>query len=270
MSIDLDAGTIPPKGVASPSRLTVFVGDPPRELLLFSGVAVPEFQSNGDLDRDEVIVRLGASTTSYFTWTAQAALATIRNEDSDFIFSNDAATVDVDPADGTLRLRVAIAAQGEPSVLIRFSYSVTVLSDPIQAKITGHISWPRSFGGPTFLVTKGGNPMFRVELGQTVNVPVPTGMFPQTKFVVQTAGFSSPPVASGDLWIATYVIDNVPLGQAWEVRPNLIAGTLDGPPHPFDLTPGFQPNPQVVQLSLSNPSASGVDFNMLFSNNTPR
>ena len=270
MSIDLDAGTTPPRGVDHPSRLTVFVGDPPRQLSIFAGVAIADFRSGGDLDRDECRVRLGITTTEFFTWTASAALAAISNEDSDFIFANDAATVDVDPADGVLRLKVAVAAQGEPATLIRFSYTVHVLSDPVQARITGQISWEQAFGGPTFLVSKGGKPMFRVDLGQTVNVPVAPGSFPQTKFVVQTSGFSSPPVAAGSLWVAAYEIDNVPFGQAWEVRPSLLAGTLAGPPQPFDAAPGFQPNPQVVQLALSHPSASGVDFTMIFSNSAPR
>ena len=70
MPIDLDAGTQPPKGVYIPSHLTVFVGDPPRQLLIFSGVALPEWKSGEDLDREEVRVRLGATTTQFFTWTA--------------------------------------------------------------------------------------------------------------------------------------------------------------------------------------------------------
>jgi hypothetical protein len=264
MSIDLDAGLKPPKGVATPAVLTVFVGDPPRQLLIFTGVAIPEWDSQGDLDRNEVIVRLGATTTRFFSWTAQAALAAISNEDSDFIFSCDAAFIDADPSDGVLRLHVPIAVQGEPSILHRFSYTAHVLSDPIQAKITGFIKWNKSWGDPTQAVLQGGQPMFRVALGQTVTLPSAPGTFAQTKFVEQAAGFSSMPVASGDLWIAAYEIDDVPLGQMWEVRPALLGGALNGPPHQYQADPGFAPFPQMVLLSLSQPSASGVDFNMFF------
>ena len=63
--------------------------------------------------------------------------------------------MDRDPVDGMLRLKVAIAVQGDPSTINRISYTVHVLSDPIQAKITGQISWARSYCGPTFLVTHG-------------------------------------------------------------------------------------------------------------------
>ena len=47
--------------------------------------------------REEVIVRLGATTTPYFEATAAVGLATIENEDSDFWFGADSATVDIDP-----------------------------------------------------------------------------------------------------------------------------------------------------------------------------
>ena len=77
-------------------------------------------------------MRLGATTTQFFGWTAQAALASISNEDSDFIFAVDGAFVD-QADDGVLRLRVPIAVQGEPAILHRISYTVHVLSDPIQA-----------------------------------------------------------------------------------------------------------------------------------------
>ena len=96
------------------------------------------------------------------------------------------------------------------------------------------------------------------------------GGFATTKFVTQGSGFSSRPVAAGDLWVATYEIDNVPFGQTWEVRPSLLAGTLNGPPFPFQASPGFQPFPQMVQLSLAHPSASGVDFTMIFTPGGPR
>lgn len=261
----LDAGTQPPKGVASPSSLTVYVGDPPRQLQIFSGVAVVEWKSEEDLDREDVLVRLGATTTETFSWTAHAGLASISNEDSDFVFALDAVSVEVDAVDRVLRLRVPIAVQGEPAVLHRFSYTVHVLSDPIVAKITGHISWARSWGDPTFAVTRNRAAMFRVSVGHTQSVPGPAGGFAQTKFVEQVAGFSTPPIASEDRWIAAYEVDNVPLGRLWEVRPALLAGALNGPPHPFLTNPGFQPFPQRVQLSKAQPSASGVDFSMTFS-----
>jgi hypothetical protein len=82
-----------------------------------------------------VIIRLGAATTPHFAATKVVGLASIHNEDSDFWFATDSATVDIDPADSTLRLNVPIAVKGNPSLLSRFSYMVNVPSDPITSKI---------------------------------------------------------------------------------------------------------------------------------------
>jgi hypothetical protein len=259
----LDAGVNPPIGVATPQRLAVYVGTTPRQLLIFTGVAIPDWDSQRNLDTEEVIVRLGATTTPNFAATAVVGLASIHNEDSDFWFATNSATVDTDPADGILRLHVPISVQGNPSVLSRFSYMVNVLSDPITSKISGLISWPKYYGDPTFAVTKGGNPMFRVAVGQTVNVPGPPGGFGSTQFIENTAGFSSTPFPTNDMWVAAYEVNNVPLGQQWQVQPSLLAGALAGPPPGYVASPGFSPQ-QVVQLTPSAPAASGVDFAMIF------
>jgi hypothetical protein len=261
--MDFDAGTTPPKGVASPSRLSVYVGDPPRELLIFTGVATPEFKSDDDdLVRDVAHIRLGAITTEDMTWTAEAALASISNEDSDFIFATDSVTVDRD-ADGVLRLNVEMAVQGDPSKLHRISYTVHVLSDVIQAKISGQIRWRRSFGDPSHSVLGGKFQMFRVDIGESVTSIGPNG-FATIAFVSQNHGFSTRPVLSGDTWAAAYEINDVPLGKRWEVRPTLLGVALLGPPQGFDHNPGFHPFPQLVELSLAHPAAAGVDFTMDF------
>ena len=263
--IHLDAGTNPPVGVATPCHLTVFVGDAPRELLILSGVAIPEWRSDGDLDRQEVVIRLGVTTTEHYAWTANVSLAAISNDDTDFLFALDWTSVDTDP-DGTLCLHVAIAAQGAPADLLRFSYQVHVLSDPIRSLVSGLISWPRQFGAPTYAVLQGGDPMFRVEVGETIPVPPTFGQeFQQTTFVPACpAGLSSKPIAAGDMWVAAYEVDNVPLGRQWEVRPALLAGALAGPPSGYLSSPSFQPMPQSAWITPSSPAATGVDFTMTF------
>jgi hypothetical protein len=140
-----------------------------------------------------------------------------------------------------------------------------VLSDPVHSVVSGLISWPRQFGDPTYAVLQGGDPMFRVEVGETVHVPTPEGQFQQTVFVPACpAGLSSKPVAAGDLWVAAYEVDNVPLGRQWEVRPALLAGALAGPPAGYLAGAGFQPMPQSAWLTPSSPAAAGVDFTMTF------
>src|ERR1700712_617512 len=138
MVIELDASSIPPQGVTTPSYFSVFVGYTPRQLLFFSGIAGCDWTSNGDLDREDVVVRLGVATTPYFQSTVTTALASLSDENSDFVFATDSAVVETGP-DGTLQLRVRIAAQGDSGTVNGFSYSAQVLSDPISSKILGII-----------------------------------------------------------------------------------------------------------------------------------
>jgi hypothetical protein len=41
----LDAGAIPPVGVATPQMIAVHIGTTPRQLLIFTGVAIPNWDS---------------------------------------------------------------------------------------------------------------------------------------------------------------------------------------------------------------------------------
>jgi hypothetical protein len=59
-----------PIGVATPQMMAVYVGTTPLQLLIFSGVAIVDWESKRNLDTEEVIVRLGATTTPYFEATA--------------------------------------------------------------------------------------------------------------------------------------------------------------------------------------------------------
>jgi hypothetical protein len=264
-AIKLDAGTNPPSGVSSPSSMTMFVGDPPRELLIFNGTAAPEWEVGEHLEHQEVQVRLGAIVAEPFVATATASLAAIRNDNSDFIFATDSALVDVD-TDGTLLLHVAIGAMGDRSVLLRFSYQVHVLTDPVTAKVSGLISWDRSLGDPTIAAKSGADPLFSVSAGQTLSMPAPPGGFPGSVFnPACPPGFSTAPALAGDRWAAAYEIDNVPLGRALQIVPELQGGTLAGPPAGFGLVPGFSPIPRTVLLTPSAPAAANVDFEMFFS-----
>jgi hypothetical protein len=266
--IKLDAGTSPPLGVANPTSLTMYVGDPPRELLIFNGTAIPEYRVGKDLEHREVRVRLGAIVAVPFVSTATASLATISNDNSDFIFATDTASVDID-TDGTLLLHVAIGGLGDPSELMRFSYQVHVLTDPVTAKVSGLISWDRKFGDPTIAATKGGHPMFSVTAGQTVTTPGPPGAtdggFGGTVFEpASPPGFSTPPALTADRWVAAYEIDNVPLNSTLQIVPELLGGALVGPPAGYLAAAGFLPVPRNVMLTPSAPSAASVDFEMTF------
>lgn len=118
-----------PAQVFSHQVLEVFLGDPQRHLLIFTGIAVPRWESRGLLDYETVTVKLGRTVTQKppdGTWSATVGLASINNTDSDFTFATDAVSIDVD-AKGQLELIVLLAVQGDTSVLSSFSYQANVL-----------------------------------------------------------------------------------------------------------------------------------------------
>jgi hypothetical protein len=122
--------------VSSPQVLEASLGTLQRQLLIFTGIAIPNWDSRGLLDRETVIVKLGRRVLQKPVdgqWSATVGLASMANTDSDFTFAADNVAVDVDK-DMQLQLIVDIAVQGSTSVLSRFSYQANVL---LQEKAVG-------------------------------------------------------------------------------------------------------------------------------------
>lgn len=71
-TLTLDAGSQPPVGVANPAKIEFFVGTPPRRMVIFSGVAVTNFRADDEdnVAWEDVVVRLGDTTTENFTYTS--------------------------------------------------------------------------------------------------------------------------------------------------------------------------------------------------------
>ena len=267
--IPLDAGVIPPLGVAKPSRIDFYVGTPPRQMLIFTGVAIPEVVAQEedltDLVWAEVIVKLGAVTTENFLYTCTVGLASISNEDSDFNFFADESSVIAPKSTGELELHVPVGVSGEPSSLHRLTYHVQVLSDPVTSMISGTIRWADLYGQPSPDVLSGATPMFTVVAGHTVELPAqdPPG-FRQFRWEGHAFGHSTAvPQNFGGTWAVPYVIKNVPLGVQFEVRPDPPAGHLINLPPGYLLPPSFNPGLRVVELTPAAPSAIGIDFDML-------
>jgi hypothetical protein len=65
------------------------------------------------------------------------------------------------------------------------------------------------------------------------------------------------------MWAVPYVINNVPLGQQFEVRPDQPVG-LAGPPTEYGPSASFLPPVRLVELTPAWPAATGIDFEMTF------
>jgi hypothetical protein len=139
--MDLDSAN--PSQVESPQRIDVFLGNPNRTLVICSGIALPNWDSQGNLDRTIVRVDLHVQATALLTWTAVVGLASISNDDSEFTFATDSAFAAIDP-NGNIFLVANIAVQGEPSTMSRFSYQTHLLISKDQPIISGTIQWADS------------------------------------------------------------------------------------------------------------------------------
>ena len=267
-TLTLDAGAQPPVGVANPAKIEFFVGTPPRRMVIFSGVAVTNFRTDDEdnVAWEDVVVRLGDTTTENFTYTSTVGLASLSCDDSNFNFFADTSRVDADPLTAELLLHVPLGVSGDPGSLNRFSYHVQVLSDPIIGSVMGLIRWTDFFGTPSQGVLDGTTPMFTVEAGVTVEITKPGDVFRSFRWDARKTGTTtSPPRNLGGIWVVPYEIDLVPLGTALEVRPDSPgAAFASKQPGGFETTPKFVPSVRVVELTMSGPSATGVDFDMIF------
>lgn len=128
-----------PNQVSSPAALDVVLGVSEGHLLIFTGIAIPEYDTNDDLIREPVTVNLGKTVLNPkipFTYSATVGLASIGNSDSDFTFATDDVSVVADPNTGELQLVCDLAVQGS-SQLHRFSYQANVIVQTTQPEISG-------------------------------------------------------------------------------------------------------------------------------------
>jgi hypothetical protein len=262
-----------PEEVASPQSLTFYVGNPPRQMQIFSGIAIPDWDSQLKFDPLDVFVHFNVDAPDGnfpddWGYTATASLAHIDAADDDFTVAIDECDVFKSVA-GELVLHVNIGVLGTPAHLRRFSYHVEVLSKiPVQGSIFGTIRWNKSFGDPFPSVLEGA-PMFKVgpatfEPGG-FGVGLPVWVW-EDQFTIET---SVPPQLVGDKWLVPYSITGLPLSQDLNIRPDLLPGTLNGPPMGFDSNPAFAPISYPVTLTPSAPSAMGIDFEMIFAASSP-
>jgi hypothetical protein len=256
-----------PNQVSSPEVLDVFLGVPQNHLLIFTGIAIPEFAAGSDLSREQVIVKLG-KTVSHpqipFQYSAEVGLASIGNSDSDYTFATDDVKVIADPHTGELQLLCDIAVQGS-SNLHRFSYQANVIVQTTEPAISGSIFWRKSTASalPQFA-----NNLFTVQA--SILIPPPPGQIAGSFEKVADGSVIYPPApaSSGflpDGLFVQYVIENPPLNTDLYIFCTpvsgafLAAGNLSGS---FSCDQISGPRP--VNLAVPNLQVSGVDFLLNF------
>lgn len=129
------------KDVVHGQMIDVFLGQPNNHMLIFSGIAKPEFDDyNDDLKQELVIVHLDQTVDAILQSAATVGLARIHNTDSNFLFASDEAWVDRDDQ-GRIAIKCRVAVQGDYSLLSRFSYYATVIAAIDEPYVAGVIAW---------------------------------------------------------------------------------------------------------------------------------
>jgi hypothetical protein len=244
-----------PKQVSSGIKLEALIGSPPSRLLIFTGIAMPELESNGLIDRQEVTVDLNARANAPNPpFTATVGLASVFNSDSDLLFAADDVRV-VTGDNLELLLICNIAAMGDRSVLSRFSYQATVFLHADNGTISGNIRW-----NPHFLTFLDGE-LFQIEASTLKVGPGPAGGFGTTIKTVEGVGHTlGQPVRQGNIMSIPYEINNLPLGEGLHVTvvPNpgafLVLNTSAS--FNFEQISG----PSFITLSEAHLSEKPVDF----------
>src|SRR5689334_7057697 len=92
--------------VSSHKALDVFLGTPPLRMVIFAGIAIPEWDSHGNLDRKTVWVNFHYRAQHVFDYTAVAGLAAIGvDDDNPYAFGTDVVSVELREDIGELALR---------------------------------------------------------------------------------------------------------------------------------------------------------------------
>jgi hypothetical protein len=242
-----------PDEVSSPKHLVFFVDDPPKQMQIFSGIAIPMWDSEKLLDVADVLVHFGVTAPNGnppvdWDFTATISLASAISNSDEFTFATDQCAVIVDKNTRELMLFAQIAVKGDPvSVLARFSYHVEVLSKiPVTGVVKGTIRWHESWGAPDGNVQDGTLPMFQVKWDSAPAV-----------FTTEA------PAKLGTEWAVPYSLTGLPLDTSLSIVPELVPGALDGPPAGFSSIEWTPPS-SAVTLTLAQPIVDKQDFEMTF------
>jgi hypothetical protein len=246
-----------PAHVSSPSSFEVEIGDPARQLVIFSGIAMPGFRVNHDEEPSgtEVLVKLGMVVAGVDRATAHVGLASIQNDETAFLFAADAVSVHAEEGTGELTLRVAVAAMGEHTYLHRFGYQVVAHVRRVIARISGTIRVPRDILDIEDWSREDLAALFAITANR-VERAAPSGdmQFANDRLIPVAFGHvDSVRGANRDNFVE-YHIDGCPF-----TLPLIVDVKLRGPLDRVGVTAGQASGPRPVVLTNAEPDAD-VDF----------
>jgi hypothetical protein len=229
-----------PSEVSSAKVIEADLGVGNRRLLVISGIAIYNWTVDTDeVQTGEVRVMFGVYARELEQASPFVGLASISNEESEFLFATDITRVDLDEETGELSLYVQTNLQGERSGFNRFAYQVVATVVHTSAFIEGTIAWPTSLMRPPSDDPSTVAPYFKVVANHREMTDDP--YFQPTEKLTPV----TPPAAiqslgiEGDRCVARYRIDNPPMGMELKVTATV--------------QPGFVPSGPVSATQVSGP-----------------
>jgi hypothetical protein len=249
-----------PAQVSSHRVLDADLGVGNRHLLVISGIAIYDWKIDTDETAiGEVRVLLATHARELEQASPFVGLASISNDESEFVFATDLARVDIDPATGELSLYVHTALMGESSQLGRFSYQVVATVVRIGSSISGKISWPTSLMKPNSNDPSLVAPHLSV-VANKHETKSGSGIFASTETLTPLLPGAILSLNVGEIDSeATYRIDSPPMAMPLKVTVDvraefanqsggpIVAGQVSGP-QVFTLTP-YHPN-EVIDFRI--------------------
>jgi len=228
-----------------------------RRLVVISGIACPEWRIDDDeVHREECRLRLRVPAGAIEHATVHTGLASIGNDDTEYVFATDQSRLEVDDV-GELVLVTHLAVMGEPSSLNRFSYQVVLTTRVVVSEISGTITWPTAWFRPVSPTPSAVGGTFTVMANErtTTSGAGPFGGVVEHLTPVTPGQLVSVEMGETDCR-ARYRISDPPKGR--ELKVTVTQHGLQGPGliSIYPIIPGGD----LVTLSPAQPSRDGVNF----------
>lgn len=253
--ISLDANN--PNQVSSARVITAALGEANRQMMIFSGIAIPDWSVNDDghTYNETATVNLRRTVLAVEQATISIGLASITNDDSTFLFAADSAGLDIDPQSQELLLTVNMALRGSNTGLDRFGYQLVTIVTTQTTGISGTIRWAKAVFDASQTTATQVAQMFLIAANLVTVITPPVG-FVYDQYTPLAYGVTTGFSTDGDDFVVPYEIPGAPYNQPLVVTVTI--GTLFQASGIAGAVQTSGPDP--VFLTLAQPTAADVDF----------
>jgi hypothetical protein len=210
------------------------------------------------LSEQEILVRLGVYVAQLDPGSVtNLGLASIENDETNFLFRVDSGVLEHEQPSGELVLRVQAAILGEETYLHRFSYQIVAHVRRARAQISGVIAIPNDIRNVRDLPPAELRAAFEISANRVERGGVPGG-FMFDNLIPILPGMTQAVLRSPQgMQFVEYRIENCPFATPLIVNVKLTGNGWNG-----SLIAGQVAGNRPITLTGLSPDASGVDFSV--------